>query len=226
MPAQQIQEFIVNAIVKVSGVSSEGLTRLHAFLKREDINIPSEGYKAVWAGNQVARGGKWIRLHHVELQKNSDLYLVSAAFDIMVKAQKYECGGYDDLIPMPQHLLTGFFLALDPESIPTQETLTAANEAKMRESEEKKTIEEREEQLVDKIKEDMLGVKLSFDIFLPETMELIIPAHRTITATLIRKLVMHRLHLDWHCPTPAPSEEPIIKCLNWLRREDESTPPS
>ncbi|MEI8042343.1 MAG: DNA-directed RNA polymerase subunit beta [Verrucomicrobiota bacterium] len=101
-----------------------------------------------------------------------------------------------------------------------QETRTSATEekrhAKEVEEEYKKKIEELREQLTEALSNILLGEKIPLDVVNSETGEIIIPANRKITKTLLRKLaqVYDRIEID-----PSPIRNKINEIIGSFKKK-------
>jgi DNA-directed RNA polymerase subunit beta len=88
--------------------------------------------------------------------------------------------------------------------------------AKEVEDEYKKKMEELREQLTEALSNILLGEKIPLDVVNSETGEIIIPANRKITKTLLRKLAMvyDRIEID-----PSPIRNKINEIIGSFKKK-------
>jgi len=97
-----------------------------------------------------------------------------------------------------------------------QETASKEKHAKQIEDEYKKKLSELQDQLTEALSNILLGEKIPLDVVNSETGEIIIPANRKITKTLLRKLaeVYDRIEID-----PSPIRNKINEIIGSFKKK-------
>jgi DNA-directed RNA polymerase subunit beta len=101
----------------------------------------------------------------------------------------------------------------DKEKVPTAENKKAAKQIQ---EEHRQKIDELREQLTEALSNILLGEKIPLDVVNSETGEIIIPANRKITKTLLRKLaqVYDRIEID-----PSPIRNKINEIIGGFKKK-------
>jgi len=187
----------VNAIIKISGVTPGGLTRLHQFLLTEENFVPIN-YST--DDNQL-RTRQWIQLQDVKLEERKESYLVIVIIHLLAYPVVDSRGGRPDDLAMPRHIMLDMFMAIDNNLLPTTP---------------KPPGEDWNEEFLKKF-EHLLGETLSFDILVKSTREIIMSAERRLTKARVDKLFTYRKDLLWTCPTPRDeADRQMLATLNSL----------
>lgn len=198
------------AITKLVGVPADAIGRIHEILNGPEMRTRDAYHHTGKEDTQYATQlGKfpYAKLMDSKLDTEKGTYTVTIRFNLCLTAYQP-----NDNTDNPEHPVTQIFppasaleeiyQAIDPRFLPETETVVRPETIPPNPTEE----------LVEELGHRILGEKTQFDIVHEDTGEVLVPAYRKITKTLVRVLINNIEKLDFE-----NGPDPIIKMVKELR---------
>lgn len=109
---------IVTAVIKFSGVSPEGLQKLHDLVLREENVMPQSVEGTDFSFNDIKR---FVEIKSAKLETETSKYGYTVALGVSVyDARHVDNREHHEIFysPIPRGLLLGIFCAVNPDTIP------------------------------------------------------------------------------------------------------------
>lgn len=209
------------AIMKIVGVSPEALGNLHHVLKNEELKTSRECVINN-GSDSVPKKHPYAFIEDSKFNTKYGTYTVILKLNLRLYAEEHISQSYSSHIPgywvyPPLEAFQKVLQAIDPDLMPSGEEKSIPTAETVAYLKDRQNIRRYEELLPDL--NHLVGRKLNSDIINSETREIILPADRKITRTLLVRLCENICSLDFLDRT----DSLIVPALKQARAKTEKS---